>query len=151
MVQRLSFGAGVSMSKLCCSVRCGRLGSVGRDCPRLCLLWVAVHPIRRHCTPSDRVHRDVTGVSRRNGCLPAPYRLRGRRATVRFARVLLLGRECSTGVSRWWPSVGADSGGLHNRARPRRGTASPTEPVSPGKATVQRAGRPTAGVIAGGK
>ena len=26
---------------------------------------------------------------------------------------------------------------------------SPTEPVSPGKVTVQRAGRPTAGVIAG--
>ena len=35
---------------------------------RLCLLWAAVHPIRRHCTPSDRVHRDVTGVARRNGC-----------------------------------------------------------------------------------
>ena len=34
---------------------------------RLCLLWAAVHPIRRHCTPSDRVHRDVTGVARRNG------------------------------------------------------------------------------------
>ena len=28
----------------------------------------AVHPIRRHYTPSDRVHRDVTGVSQRNGC-----------------------------------------------------------------------------------
>ena len=28
----------------------------------------AVHPIRRHYTPSDRVYRDVTGVSRRNGC-----------------------------------------------------------------------------------
>ena len=27
-----------------------------------------VHPIRRHYTPSDRVYRDVTGVSRRNGC-----------------------------------------------------------------------------------
>ena len=35
---------------------------------RLCLLWAAVQPIRRHCTPSDRVHRDVTGVARRNGC-----------------------------------------------------------------------------------
>ena len=23
----------------------------------------AVHPIRRHCTPSDRVYRDVTGVA----------------------------------------------------------------------------------------
>ena len=23
----------------------------------------AVHPFRRHCTPSDRVYRDVTGVA----------------------------------------------------------------------------------------
>ena len=30
-----------------------------------------VHPIRRHCTSSDRVYRDVTGVSRRNGCTVA--------------------------------------------------------------------------------
>ena len=36
--------------------------------PQLCLLWAAVHPIRRHCTSSDRVHRDVTGASRRIGC-----------------------------------------------------------------------------------
>ena len=35
------------------------------------LFWEAVHPIRRHYTPSDRVHRDVTGVSRRNGCTVA--------------------------------------------------------------------------------
>ena len=28
----------------------------------------AVHPIRRHYTPSDRVYRDVTGVPRRIGC-----------------------------------------------------------------------------------
>ena len=57
------------MSKLCRSVRGGRLGSVGMNCPRLGLLWGAVHPIRRHYTPSDRVHCDVTGVSRRNGCI----------------------------------------------------------------------------------
>ena len=57
-----------SMSKLCRSVRGGRLGSVGANCPRLGLLWEAVHPIRRHYTPSDRVHRDGSGVSRRNGC-----------------------------------------------------------------------------------
>ena len=44
------------------------LGCVGRKCPRLCLLWGAVHPIRRHDTPSDRVYRDGTGVSRRIGC-----------------------------------------------------------------------------------
>ena len=28
----------------------------------------AVHPIRRHYTPSDRVHRYVPGALRRNGC-----------------------------------------------------------------------------------
>ena len=38
------------------------------NCPQLCLLREAVHPIRRHYTLSDRVHRDVTGASRRNGC-----------------------------------------------------------------------------------
>ena len=27
------------------------------------LLREAVHPIRRHCTPSDRVYRDVTGAA----------------------------------------------------------------------------------------
>ena len=37
--------------------------------PQLCLLWEAVHPIRRHYTPSDRVHRNVTGASQRNGCI----------------------------------------------------------------------------------
>ena len=31
------------------------LGCVGRECPRLGLLWEVVHPIRRHYTPSDRV------------------------------------------------------------------------------------------------
>ena len=41
------------------------------NCPQLCLLWEAVHPIRRHYTLSDRVHRDVTGASRRNGCTVA--------------------------------------------------------------------------------
>ena len=44
------------------------LGCVGRNCPQLCLLREAVHPIRRHDTPSDRVYRDVTGAARRNGC-----------------------------------------------------------------------------------
>ena len=32
------------------------------NCLHLCLLWAVVHPIRRHCTPSDRVRRDVTGA-----------------------------------------------------------------------------------------
>ena len=36
--------------------------------PHLSLLMRALHPIRRHYTPSVRVYRDVTGVSRRNGC-----------------------------------------------------------------------------------
>jgi len=31
----------------------------------------AVHPIRRHYTPSDRVHCDGSGVARRNGCSAA--------------------------------------------------------------------------------
>ena len=53
------------MSKLCLSVRGGRLGSVGTNWPRLGLLWEAVHPIRRQYTPSDRVYRDVTGVTLR--------------------------------------------------------------------------------------
>ena len=39
------------------------LGCVGRKCPRLGLLREAVHPIRRHYTPSDRVHCDVTGAA----------------------------------------------------------------------------------------
>jgi len=59
----------VSISRLRGSVRCCRLGCVGRNCPQLCLLWEAVHPIRRHYTPSDRVYRDVTGASLRNGCI----------------------------------------------------------------------------------
>ena len=37
------------------------------NCPQLCLLRAVLHLIRRHCTSSDRVHRDGTGASRRNG------------------------------------------------------------------------------------
>ncbi len=36
--------------------------------PRLGLLVWALHPIRRHYTPSVRVHRHVTGAAPRNGC-----------------------------------------------------------------------------------
>ena len=36
--------------------------------PRLGLLVWAVHPIRRHCTRSDRVQRHVRGAAPRNGC-----------------------------------------------------------------------------------
>ena len=41
---------------------------VESNCPQLCLLWEVVHPIRRHCTSSDRVHSDVRGARRRNRC-----------------------------------------------------------------------------------
>ena len=51
------------MLQLCCSVRCCRLRYVGRNCSQLCLLWVVVHPIRRHYTPSDRVQRDGSGAA----------------------------------------------------------------------------------------
>ena len=36
--------------------------------PRLGLLVWAVHPIRRHCTRSERVQRPVRGAALRNGC-----------------------------------------------------------------------------------
>ena len=36
--------------------------------PRLGLLVWAVHPIRRHCTRSERVQRHVRGAALRNGC-----------------------------------------------------------------------------------
>ena len=36
--------------------------------PRLGLLVWALHPIRRHYTPSVRVQRHVTGAAPRNGC-----------------------------------------------------------------------------------
>ena len=36
--------------------------------PRLGLLVWAVHPIRRHYTPSVRVHRHITGAPPHNGC-----------------------------------------------------------------------------------
>ena len=36
--------------------------------PQLGLLVWAVHPIRRHCTRSDRVQRHVRGAAPRNGC-----------------------------------------------------------------------------------
>ena len=62
----------------CCRIWCSaaRRGPVGRrrgflrdgTFSQLCLLWAVVHPIRRHYTSSDRVHRDGSGASRRNGC-----------------------------------------------------------------------------------
>ena len=40
----------------------------GVPVPRLFLFVGAVHPIRRQCTSSVRVHRHVTGAPLRNGC-----------------------------------------------------------------------------------
>ena len=40
----------------------------GVPVPRLFLCVGAVHPIRRQCTSSVRVHRHVTGAPPRNGC-----------------------------------------------------------------------------------
>ena len=40
---------------------------------RLGLLVWAVHPIRRHCTRSERVQRHVRGAAPRNGCSANPH------------------------------------------------------------------------------
>ena len=40
----------------------------GVPVPRLFLYVGALHPIRRQCTSSVRVHRHVTGAPPRNGC-----------------------------------------------------------------------------------
>ena len=40
----------------------------GVPVPRLFLFVGALHPIRRQCTSSVRVHRHVTGAPLRNGC-----------------------------------------------------------------------------------
>ena len=40
----------------------------GVPVPRLFLFVGALHPIRRQCTSSVRVHRHVTGAAPRNGC-----------------------------------------------------------------------------------
>ena len=47
--------------------------------PRLFLFVGALHPIRRQCTSSVRVHRHVTGAAPRNGC-SAPHRVQRPRA-----------------------------------------------------------------------
>ena len=46
----------------------------GVPVPRLFLCVGALHPIRRQCTSSVRVHRHVTGAPPRNGCT-ATYRV----------------------------------------------------------------------------
>ena len=51
----------------------------GVPVPHLFLCVGALHPIRRQCTSSVRVHRHVTGAPLRNGC-SAPYRVQRPRA-----------------------------------------------------------------------
>ena len=51
----------------------------GVPVPRLFLCVGAVHPIRRQCTSSVRVHRHVTGAPPHIGC-SAPYRVQRPRA-----------------------------------------------------------------------
>ena len=70
------------------------------------LLWEAVHPIRRHYTPSDRVHRDVTGVSRRNWC-SASRSEPGEHVEAVSRRPMLPVGVCREGV----PAVGLVVGG----------------------------------------
>ena len=67
--------------------------------PRLCLLWEAVHPIRRHYTPSDRVHRDVTGAARRNGCSASRADL-----VLQLWSALVTDSGCGCG-SAWTPPI----------------------------------------------
>ena len=80
---------------------------VESNCPRLCLLWEVVHPIRRHCTSSDRVYRDVTGASLRNGCF----------ATERVQRLSCgpraAGVECVGDRLKLRPWVGVDAANAH--------------------------------------
>ena len=47
--------------------------------PRLFLCVGALHPIRRQCTSSVRVHRHITGAPPHNGC-SAPHRVQRPRA-----------------------------------------------------------------------
>ena len=51
----------------------------GVPVPRFFLCVGALHPIRRQCTSSVRVHRHVTGAPPHNGC-SAPYRVQRPRA-----------------------------------------------------------------------
>ena len=92
---RLSQWAGVQVSAwAACRCRRGRRGRRARPAtcrvqlhmegcggewfgvpvPRLFLFVGALHPIRRQCTSSVRVHRHVTGAAPRNGC-SAPNRV----------------------------------------------------------------------------
>ena len=64
----------------------------GVPVPRLFLFVGALHPIRRQCTSSVRVHRHVTGAPPRNGCS----------APVLVAAVGVAGVFCAWVVFRAW-------------------------------------------------
>ena len=54
------------------------MSAVVSQIPRLFLWLDALHPIRRQCTPSDRVYRPVTGAAAfallfRPGCFVLPW------------------------------------------------------------------------------
>ena len=68
--------------------------------PRLFLFVEALHPIRRQCTSSVRVHRHVTGAPPHIGC-SAPYRVQRPRACggCRGCGRLLLGLSSAWGTS----------------------------------------------------
>ena len=86
----------------------------GVPVPRLFLYVGALHPIRRQCTSSVRVHRHVTGAPPRNGC-SAPYRVQRPRACggcggcrgcggLLCLSCLPLGLSSGLGVSSAWGS-----------------------------------------------
>ena len=81
----------------------------GVPVPRLFLFVGALHPIRRQCTSSVRVHRHVTGAPPRNGC-SAPYQVQRPRACggcrgcggLLSLGCLLLGMSFGLGLSSAW-------------------------------------------------
>ena len=86
----------------------------GVPVPRLFLCVGALHPIRRQCTSSVRVHRHVTGAPPHIGC-SAPYRVQRPRACggcggcrgcggLLCLSCLLLGLSSGLGVSSAWGS-----------------------------------------------
>ena len=70
---------------------------LGVPVPRFFLCVGALHPIRRQCTSSVRVHRHVTGAPPRNGC---------------NAPVLVAAVNCAPKLGRvwWWPLCGFSLG-----------------------------------------
>ena len=74
----------------------------GVPVPRLFLFVGALHPIRRHYTPSVGVQRHVTGAAPRNGCsAPCLWRLSGLWGSSE------LGLSSGLGLSSAWGLCGA--------------------------------------------